>query len=157
MPPPYGDGSIICITRGESVIRLPTVRDAFQQVEGAPPVFVWELQSQKAMDGDETRFVGKVRGIPMPEVTWYHDGKVVYDNPDFRTSYNKETGEVVLFIVELFPQDTGVYECVAVNRYGRATTGARLDVEGKSAECDTTFPYGVLTLLAGRREGLPAC
>jgi len=100
------------------------------QVEGAPPVFVWELQSQKVMDGDETRFVGKVRGIPMPEVTWYHDGKVVYDNPDFRTSYNKETGEVVLFIVEVFPQDTGVYECVAVNRYGRASTQAQLAVEG---------------------------
>ena len=99
-------------------------------MEGSPPVFVWELQSQKVMDGDETRFVGKVCGNPMPEVTWYHDGKVVYDNPDFRTSYNKESGEVVLFIVEVFPQDTGVYECVAINRYGRATTRAQLNVEG---------------------------
>ena len=99
-------------------------------MEGAAPVFVWELQSQKVMDGDETRFVGKVRGIPMPDVTWYHDAKVVYDNPDFRTSYNKETGEVVLFIVEVFPQDTGLYECVAVNQYGRATTRAQLNVEG---------------------------
>ena len=98
-------------------------------------MFVWELQSQKVMDGDETRFVGKVRGIPMPEVTWYHDGKVVYDNPDFRTSYNKETGEVVLFIVEVFPQDTGVYECVAVNRYGRASTRAQLTVEGLLLAC----------------------
>lgn len=100
------------------------------QVEGSPPVFMWELQSQKVMDGDETRFVGKVCGNPMPEVTWYHDGKVVYDNPDFRTSCNKETGEVMLFIVEVFPQDTGVYECVAINRYGRATTQAQLTVGG---------------------------
>ena len=107
-------------------------------MEGAAPVFVWELQSQKVMDGDETRFVGKVRAMPMPEVTWYHDGKVVYDNPDFRTSYNKETGEVVLFIVEVFPQDTGVYECVAVNKYGRATTRAQLNVEGSWPA--VTFP-----------------
>ena len=66
----------------------------------------------------------------MPEITWYHNGKVVYDNPDFRTSYNKETGEVTLFIVEVFPQDTGAYECVGVNKYGRAETRAQLLVEG---------------------------
>jgi len=109
------------------------------QLEGSPPVFIWELQSQKVMDGDETRFVAKVRGNPMPDITWYHDGKVVYDNPDFRTSYNKETGEVVLFIVEVFPQDTGRYECTAVNKYGQTTTSAQLNVEGSSTVVPDTL------------------
>jgi len=99
------------------------------QLEGSPPMFVWDLQPQKVMDGDEVRFICKVRGNPMPEVTWYHNGKIVYDNPDFRSSYTKETGEVTLFIVEVFPQDTGTYECIAVNKYGQAVTRAQLVVE----------------------------
>ena len=97
---------------------------------GSPPLFLWQLQSQKVMDGDEVRFTCKVQAKPMPTITWFHNGKVVHDNPDFRTSYNQDNGEVVLFIVEVFPQDTGVYECSASNKFGSATTRAQLIVEG---------------------------
>ncbi|ESO04844.1 hypothetical protein HELRODRAFT_78542 [Helobdella robusta] len=97
---------------------------------GTPPIFLWQLQSQKVMDGDEVRFTCKVKANPMPDVTWYHNGKLVLDNPDFRTSYNRDTGDVILFIIEVFPQDTGIYECVAVNKFGSATTRAQLIVEG---------------------------
>jgi len=132
LPEPKSELSRYEIEKRKYIETVETQRQEVQlQLEGSPPVFIWELQSQKVMDGDEVRFVCKVRGNPMPEITWYHNGKIVYDNPDFRTSYNKETGEVMLFIVEVFPQDTGNYECLAVNKYGKATTRAQLVVEGE--------------------------
>ena len=82
------------------------------------------------MDGEQVKFACIVHGSPMPEIVWYHDEKVVMDNPDFQMSYNKETGHVMLLIVEVFPQDTGVYNCVASNKYGRAVNSAQLFVEG---------------------------
>ena len=121
------------ILRTKQVEAIETQRQTlnFPIVEhGTPPIFLWQLQSQKVMDGDEVRFTCKVKASPMPQVQWYHNGKIVQDNPDFRMSYNRESGEIVLFIVEVFPQDTGVYECAANNKFGSATTRAQLVVEG---------------------------
>ena len=67
----------------------------------------------------------------MPEVNWYHNGKVVVPNPDFKTHYDRQSGECVLHILEVFPQDQGRYECIAANKYGRAITKAFLQVEGR--------------------------
>lgn len=131
--PPTHELSSLEIYRTSRVEAIETQRQALHipiVESGSPPVFLWQLQSQKVMDGDEVRFTCKVQSQPMPQVTWYHNGKVVHDNPDFRTSYNTENGEIVLFIVEVFPQDTGVYECVAGNKHGSATTRAQLIVEG---------------------------
>ena len=101
-----------------------------KEEHGSSPAFVWHLQSQKIMDGEQVRFACKVRGCPMPDVTWYHNRKVIYDNPDFRTTYNRETGDLLLQIIEAFPQDKGFYECIAVNKYGSSSTSADLEVEG---------------------------
>lgn len=101
-------------------------------LEGAAPRFVKEIQSQKVMDGEKVTFTAKVIGNPMPEdVTWYHDERIIANNPDFHVEYNKKTGEASLVIRELFPQDAGLYECLATNVYGEAVTEGNLLVEGK--------------------------
>lgn len=112
---------------------IETQREEIEfMLEGAPPMFTKQLAPKKVMDGEEVKFHCMVSGNPMPEVTWYKDDRVVEDNPDFRTLYNKKTGECLLLILEVFPQDTAEYRCVAVNNYGTATTRGRLDVECKS-------------------------
>ena len=94
----------------------------------------------QVMDGDQVKFRCHVQGNPMPEISWKHNGKLVFDNPDVRTVYARETGEAVLMILEAFPQDTGVYECIAVNKYGRAVSVTNLTVEGKSVSlCNVIF------------------
>lgn len=101
-------------------------------LEGAAPIFVREIQSQKVMDGGKVKFNVKVIGNPMPEeVTWYHDERIIANNPDFHVEYDKKTGESTLLIGELFPQDGGLYECLATNVYGQAVTQGNLIVEGK--------------------------
>ena len=111
---------------------VSTKRQEFHmQLEGAPPHFTIDLTSAKVMDGEEVKFNACVTGNPMPEVTWYKNGKVIVENPDFRTTYSKKTGVCTLHILEVFPQDTGEYRCIAVNQYGRAVTGATLQVDGE--------------------------
>lgn len=110
-------------------------------LEGSPPKFVVELESQKVMDGDKIKFTARVVGNPMPEeVVWYHDEKPISDNPDFHMEYDKTTGDTVLFIGELFPQDRGSYTCLAKNIYGQAITSANLTVEGKLSFSQVLFP-----------------
>ncbi len=84
----------------------------------------------QVMDGEEVRFRAEVTGNPMPEITWFRNGRLVEENPDFRTYYDRKTGEIMLHIVEVFPQDTGEYMAVAANKYGRAVTTANLQVDG---------------------------
>lgn len=98
--------------------------------DGSPPYFVTALEPVKVMDGEKARFCVLVAGSPKPEVSWLHDGKPVTENPDFHLSYNKQTGSIVLEILEVFPQDGGQYECLASNEYGTASVCARLTVEG---------------------------
>ena len=67
----------------------------------------------------------------MPEITWYHDDKIITENQDFNLSYDLESGACTLLIAEVFPQDAGEYKCVAVNSHGDALTRAMLEVECK--------------------------
>ena len=114
----------------KQVQAIETKRQEFiMHLSGNPPRFIIELESRKVMDGEEVKFKARVRGTPTPDVAWYHNGKKIVDNPDFRTSYNRDSGECELLILEVFPQDTGTYECIAINKYGRATTKAHLVVE----------------------------
>lgn len=42
----------------------------------------------------------------------------------------QEENRYTLLILEVFPEDNGVYSCRAWNRYGEDQTQARLTVEG---------------------------
>jgi len=109
---------------------IETQRQEFHMMlEGSPPHFTDELKSSRVMDGEEIKFACTVVGNPMPNITWYKNGKVIVDNPDFLTTFDKKTGLVTLHIIEVFPQDTGEYRCIAVNQFGRAVTGATLQVD----------------------------
>ena len=99
------------------------------QLDGAPPKFTFECASINCMDGEEVTFRCVVSGNPMPEITWYRNDQPVEENPDFQCSYNRKTGECILHIMEVFPQDNGEYQCIAVNPYGTAITSANLKVD----------------------------
>ena len=42
-----------------------------------------------------------------------------------------EDSHHTLLIYEAAPQDAGLYECIATNKLGRQTTGAKLIVQGQ--------------------------
>lgn len=110
-----------------STVFLQTTQDI---KDGSPPYFVTALEPLKVMDGEKAKFCVLIAGLPKPEISWLHDGKLVTENPDFHLTYNQQTGSIGLEILEVFPQDGGLYECVASNVYGTASVSARLTVEG---------------------------
>ena len=124
------------IDRPQRAQAIETQRqEVMMSLEGGTPKFTFELLPKKVMDGEEVKLDGRVIGNPTPEIVWYHNGKAILDNPDFRMTYHPRTGEVELHIMEVFPQDTGTYECVASNKYGQAVTKTTVIVEGESTEC----------------------
>ncbi|CAH1803279.1 unnamed protein product, partial [Owenia fusiformis] len=96
------------------------------------PEFISKLEPQlKVMDGDEVTFRCSIssRARPVPTITWFHDNKVVEETPDFQLRYISETGECIMKIVEVFPQDTGEYRCEAEFPHGTAVTTCYLTVD----------------------------
>lgn len=93
-----------------------------------PPNFIMAVQSVQAVDGQELRLPCKVTGKPMPQISWYHNGKNIDQDEEYVITYNPEEGDISLLIVEVFPEDEGEYVCVAHNPAGDAVTRATLIV-----------------------------
>lgn len=47
------------------------------------------------------------------------------------SSSSRDTGDILLKICNLMPQDTGIYTCVAVNDHGSASSSASIKVQGR--------------------------
>ena len=65
-----------------------------------------------------------------PEVKWYRGHELIKDSADFQ--YQQDGGVFKLVIAEVFPDDTGVYKCVATNSAGSSTSSFYIKVEGKT-------------------------
>ncbi|KAK3082882.1 hypothetical protein FSP39_007872 [Pinctada imbricata] len=93
-----------------------------------PPRFVEPLHSIEAVDGEELRVPCKLTGKPPPQISFFHNGKNIDQDEEYVISYNPDTGEITLLIVEVFPEDEGEYVCIARNPAGEASTRMYLSV-----------------------------
>ncbi|XP_072545024.1 brother of CDO isoform X1 [Salminus brasiliensis] len=89
------------------------------QVIEAPQVRV-ELQQQDPVWGDTVRFTCQVRGNPTPTVMWLHNAQPLSPSSHHRVSAQ------TLRVLNVGPQDDGVYQCMAENWVGGAQAAARL-------------------------------
>lgn len=64
-----------------------------------------------------------------PQVKWYRGEIVVKQSRYFRMT--AENDVYTLRISEAFPEDEGLYKCVATNNAGTASTSANLRVVGE--------------------------
>lgn len=88
-------------------------------VSEAPQVRV-DLQQQDPVLGDTVRFTCQVRGNPAPSVLWLHNARPLSPSPRHRLSAQ------TLRVLNVGPQDDGVYQCMAENWVGGAQAAARL-------------------------------
>ena len=68
-------------------------------------------------------------GKPTPQVKWTHNDKPIVEGKGTQLLQDSE-GVLQLAISEVFPEDSGVYTCTAVNSVGEAVCAATLVVEG---------------------------
>ncbi|XP_018616343.2 brother of CDO [Scleropages formosus] len=85
-----------------------------------PPQVRVELQQQAVSWGSSVRFGCLARGKPTPSVVWLHNARPLSPSPRHRLSAR------VLRVLQVGPQDDGVYQCLAENDVGSAQAATRL-------------------------------
>ncbi|XP_031367951.1 titin isoform X4 [Apis dorsata] len=103
-----------------------------------PPSFLSTIQSTSVTTGQLARFDAKVTGTKPLDVYWLKNGKKV--TADIRYKTLEEDNTYTLLILETIPEDSGKYECVAINSAGEARCDAECTVRGPQSPAKTAKP-----------------
>nr|XP_057937175.1 kalirin isoform X3 [Doryrhamphus excisus] len=99
-------------------------------IQEVAPEFLVPLSDVACAFGETVVLCCKVCGRPKPSVTLKGpDQNPVTSNSRFAIDI-RDTGDILLKICNLMPQDTGIYTCVAVNEHGSASSSASIKVQG---------------------------
>ncbi|KAM6056278.1 myotilin isoform 2-T2 [Chlamydotis macqueenii] len=110
---------------------------------GSTPVFTKGLQNIRATKGQLVVFECRIRATPTLQVHWYREYDQIIDSADFRILRKKACSSAVpeevctLVITEAFPEDSGIFKCVAENEFGSAASSARLTVSPGAKELES--------------------
>ncbi|NXL89894.1 PALLD protein, partial [Alectura lathami] len=110
---------------------------------GTTPVFTKGLQNIRATKGQLVVFECRIHATPTLQVHWYREYDQIIDSADFRILRKKACSSSVpeevctLVITEAFPEDSGIFKCVAENEFGSAASSARLSVSPGAKELES--------------------
>ncbi|NWV56302.1 PALLD protein, partial [Daphoenositta chrysoptera] len=110
---------------------------------GSTPVFTKGLQNIRATKGQLVVFECRVHSTPTLQVHWYREYDQIVDSADFRILRKKACSSAVpeevctLVITEAFPEDSGIFKCVAENDFGSAASSAHLSVSPGAKELES--------------------
>jgi len=104
--------------------------------KGEAPTIKSELKPVQTTEGKECKLVCDITGKPEPTIKWMKDGKEVQTNRRVKTDYDGLTSTLLFKEVSL--DDEALYECIATNDLGKATTSADLLVDEKHTEPEFT-------------------
>ncbi len=109
-----------------------------------PPKFVSEIKDLDLVEGQAAHFDCRVEpvGDASMRIEWFHNGRPLGSGSRIRML--DDFGFVVLDIDWTFPRDAGEYVCRATNRWGSATTRAKLVTKAKrDVNLDSQLPQGM--------------
>ncbi|XP_036403658.1 myotilin [Megalops cyprinoides] len=101
---------------------------------GVAPTFVRCLHDVSTVKGQLVVLECRIRGTPPLQVLWYREEEQIVDSADFRILRKKASSASVpeelctLVITEAYPEDSGVFKCIAGNQYGTVSCSALLEV-----------------------------
>ncbi|XP_061487873.1 immunoglobulin-like and fibronectin type III domain-containing protein 1 isoform X2 [Rhineura floridana] len=95
--------------------------------ETQPPRFLVPLKPHVVTLGFDCHMSCAVTGYPVPQVTWYKDGKNLSQDPTFFCK--NDFGVCSLVILGVTPTDGGQYEVVAINELGQAVSKAEVTIK----------------------------
>uniref|UniRef100_A0AAR2IMN4 non-specific serine/threonine protein kinase n=1 Tax=Pygocentrus nattereri TaxID=42514 RepID=A0AAR2IMN4_PYGNA len=93
------------------------------------PEFLIPLADVTCALGETVVLCCKVCGRPKPTITLKGPDQSLLVNNNRFTINIRETGDILLKICNLMPQDTGIYTCVAINDHGTASSSASIKVQ----------------------------
>ncbi|MFT7810191.1 myotilin isoform X1 [Arapaima gigas] len=108
---------------------------------GVAPKFIKCLHDISTVKGQLVVLECRIRGTPPLQVLWYREDEQIMDSADFRIlrksdhtvlsfpPASRTTEELcTLVITEAYPEDSGMFKCVASNQFGSASCSALLEV-----------------------------
>uniref|UniRef100_A0A8C1TZA3 non-specific serine/threonine protein kinase n=1 Tax=Cyprinus carpio TaxID=7962 RepID=A0A8C1TZA3_CYPCA len=101
-------------------------------VKDLAPEFLTPLADVTCALGETVVLCCKVCARPKPTVTLKGPDQSLLVNNNRFTINIRESGDIVLKICNLMPQDTGIYTCVAVNDHGTASSSASIKVQAST-------------------------
>ena len=94
-----------------------------------PPEFVSKMQvAEPLLEGRPFHIECPVSAQPPATITWHKDGQPLQNQPRCRTLFLK--GVASLDVDAATPKDSGVYECVATNPLGKASSSVEIVIPG---------------------------
>ncbi|RWS09309.1 titin-like isoform X1, partial [Dinothrombium tinctorium] len=114
------------------------VEEARDIREGAiPPSFAKTLQDTSVKAGQLVRLDVRVTGSKPLDIYWLKEGIRV--TPDITHKMIEEDGQNTLLILEATMEDSGSYECIAINQVGEARCQANVHIQGIPTTPTTTI------------------
>uniref|UniRef100_A0A4W3IS77 non-specific serine/threonine protein kinase n=1 Tax=Callorhinchus milii TaxID=7868 RepID=A0A4W3IS77_CALMI len=102
-------------------------------IHEVPPEFLIPLGDLTCAIGETVILRCKVCGRPKPTISWKGpDQNVLINDSRYSISFS-DSGEIMLKICNIMPQDSGIYSCLAVNETGSASSSATIKVQGVPA------------------------
>uniref|UniRef100_A0AAR2KVC0 non-specific serine/threonine protein kinase n=1 Tax=Pygocentrus nattereri TaxID=42514 RepID=A0AAR2KVC0_PYGNA len=98
-------------------------------IQEVAPEFLIPLADVTCALGETVVLCCKVCGRPKPTITLKGPDQSLLVNNNRFTINIRETGDILLKICNLMPQDTGIYTCVAINDHGTASSSASIKVQ----------------------------
>jgi hypothetical protein len=117
-------GTIKCIAgnkMGES-----TIEGKLSVIKPVPVEFETALCDATCREGDTLRLKAVLLGEPMPDVSWYINGKKLVEGQNIKIHSDKGTYTVT--IKDITCDYSGIVVCEAVNEFGKASSQATLKV-----------------------------
>jgi hypothetical protein len=104
----------------------------FFNLSGAPKVVLDSKYRsvQKIKGGTKATLQAEVTGYPMPTVTWLKDNKPLASG-DQITIETKPSGQTTLSLTGATLTNSGIYQIVAENNFGKDTAELEVSVTGK--------------------------
>nr|CAI5864925.1 unnamed protein product [Callosobruchus analis] len=93
------------------------------------PKFIVPLSNVMARAGQKIKLECEVSGVPLPTLTWSHDGKPVRETRELKL--HQEGTKATLIVFEAFPKDAGTYTVSAQNIAGEAVSTSCVSVKGR--------------------------
>ncbi|XP_046871086.1 palladin [Hypomesus transpacificus] len=112
----------------------PSYSQQYTGSGGVAPTFVKCLHDVTTVKGQLVVLECRIRGTPPLQVLWYREDEQILDSADFRILRKKASSVSVpeelctLVITEAFPEDSGMFKCMALNQYGTVSCSALLEV-----------------------------
>lgn len=108
-----------------------------------PPEIIETPVDVTVDEGSPAKFEAIVQGKPMPDISWYHEERLIKPSKYFVIEVSPH-GEVSLTITSAYPEDAGQYTLLARNSAGE--TACTFQVEVIPGE-HTAPPYFIRPLI----------